>query len=86
VAYEALLSGQLQGYDDPVVCTYDTTRFGGPIVVDVLRTHPVAIIGGVGQENPFFAPPAEFMVGTFPTEETPEALKMYAQSQTGGIA
>jgi hypothetical protein len=62
VAYEALLNGQLQGYDDPVVCTYDTTRFTGPIVVDVLRTHPVAIIGGVGRENPFFAPPAEFMV------------------------
>lgn len=37
-------------------------RFGGPIVVDVLRTHPVAIVGGVGHENPFFAPPAEFMV------------------------
>jgi hypothetical protein len=62
VAYEALLNGQLQGYDDPIICTYDTTKFAGPTVLDVLRTHPVAVIGGVPGENPFFAPPAEFLV------------------------
>jgi len=30
-------------------------------VVDIMRTHPMIIIGGVLQENPFFVPPDEFL-------------------------
>ena len=44
-----------------VVCTYDLTRFGGDAVVDVMRTHPMVIMGGVLQENPFFVPPEQFV-------------------------
>ena len=62
VAYEARLNGQLQGYDDLIICMYDPTKFAGPTVLDVLRTHPMAVVGGVPRENPFFSPPAEFMV------------------------
>jgi hypothetical protein len=29
--------------------------------MDIMRTHPVVIIGGVLQENPFFVPPDEFL-------------------------
>ena len=29
--------------------------------MDVLRTHPMVIIGGVLQQNPFFVPPDEFL-------------------------
>ena len=29
--------------------------------MDILRTHPMAILGGVLQRNPFFVPPAEFL-------------------------
>jgi hypothetical protein len=29
--------------------------------MDVLRTHPMVIIGGLLQENPFFVPPDEFL-------------------------
>jgi hypothetical protein len=29
--------------------------------MDILRTHPMVIIGGVLQENPFFVPPAQFL-------------------------
>lgn len=29
--------------------------------MDILRTHPMAIIGGVLRENPFFVPPDEFL-------------------------
>jgi hypothetical protein len=46
---------------NPAICTYDLKRFRGDIVIDVMRTHPLAIIGGVLQENPFFAPPDEFL-------------------------
>jgi hypothetical protein len=29
--------------------------------MDILRTHPMVIISGVLQENPFFVPPEEFL-------------------------
>jgi len=45
----------------PVICTYDLTKFSGEIIVDVMRTHPMIIIGGILQENPFFIPPDEFL-------------------------
>jgi hypothetical protein len=57
--YEA--SANLVPCDDPVVCTYDLTRFTADIVIDVIRTHPLTIIGGILQENPFFVPPDEFL-------------------------
>jgi hypothetical protein len=36
-------------------------RFGANVVMDVLRTHPMVIIGGILQQNPFFVPPDEFL-------------------------
>jgi hypothetical protein len=47
--------------EDPVICIYDLARFGGDVVVDIMRTHPMIIIGGILQENPFFVPPDEFL-------------------------
>jgi hypothetical protein len=61
VEYEARLNDVLPSYDDPVICTYDANLLNGTIAVDILRTHPVAIIGGRLYENPFFLPPAEFL-------------------------
>jgi hypothetical protein len=29
--------------------------------MDILRTHPMVVIAGVLQENPFFVPPDEFL-------------------------
>jgi hypothetical protein len=48
-------------YDDVLCCTYDLTRFGANIIMDILRTHPMVIIGGILQQNPFFVPPDEFL-------------------------
>ena len=47
--------------DDLVVCAYDLTKFGAGVMMDVLRTHPLVIIGGFLQENPFFVPPDELL-------------------------
>ena len=44
-----------------VVCAYDLTKFGAGVMMDLLRTHPLVIIGGYLQENPFFVPPDEFL-------------------------
>jgi hypothetical protein len=61
VEYEARLNHILPKYDDVVVCTYDLTRFGAGVVLDALRTHPMVIIGGILQENPFYMEPDEFL-------------------------
>jgi hypothetical protein len=61
VEFETRVNHILPKNDDLVVCAYDLTKFGGAIVVDILRTHPMVIIGGMLQENPFFVPPAEFL-------------------------
>jgi hypothetical protein len=46
---------------DLVICAYDVGRFNGDIVVDLIRTHPMILIGGIVQENPFYIPPEEFV-------------------------
>jgi MerR family transcriptional regulator, light-induced transcriptional regulator len=61
VEYEARMSDQLPGFDDPVVCVYDRSRFGGSTVVDLLRAHPVSVVDGALFENPFFGPSFPFV-------------------------
>jgi hypothetical protein len=61
VEYEARLNHILPQYDDVVVCTYDLNRFSASTVMDILRTHPQVIVGGVLQQNPFFVPPDQFL-------------------------
>ena len=61
VEYEARLNYVLPQCKDPVICTYDLAKFGGNVLVDIIRTHPMIIMGGVVQENPFFVPPDEFL-------------------------
>ena len=46
---------------DTFICCYDLARFGGDIVIDAIRTHPMVIIGGILQHNPFFVPPDELL-------------------------
>jgi hypothetical protein len=29
--------------------------------MDIMRTHPMVIVGGLLRENPFFVPPDEFL-------------------------
>lgn len=54
VEYEARLNQALPKQHAPVVCTYDLSKFDASVVIDIMRTHPMVIIGGILQENPFF--------------------------------
>ncbi len=59
--YETRLNQFLPEYRDPVVCCYDLSRFDASVVIDIMRTHPMVIIGGILQENPFYVPPEEML-------------------------
>lgn len=61
VEYESRLNEVTARFDDVVVCTYDLNRFSATVVMDVLRTHPQVIVGGILQENPFYVPPERFL-------------------------
>jgi hypothetical protein len=62
IEFETKLNYLTPNRDDPVICAYDLTRFGASVVMDALRTHPLVIIGGLLQENPFFIPPDQFLL------------------------
>jgi hypothetical protein len=61
VEFESRVNHVWRRHDDAVICVYDLAKFGGDTVVDIMRTHPMIIIGGILQQNPFFVPPEEFL-------------------------
>lgn len=61
VEFEARVNDVWRRHDDAVICVYDLAKIGGDTVVDIMRTHPMIIIGGILQQNPFFVPPEEFL-------------------------
>ena len=61
VEYETRLNYILPKYDDVVVCTCDLMKFSASVVMDILRTHPQVIVGGILRANPYYMPPEEFL-------------------------
>jgi len=60
--YETRINYVLPKYEDPVICTYDLTRVRSTVAMDIMRTHPVVIMGGLLHDNPFFVPPDQFLL------------------------
>ena len=46
---------------DPVICIYDLSKHSAAFIMDIMRTHPMIIIGGTLQLNPFYVPPDQFL-------------------------
>jgi hypothetical protein len=61
VEFESRVNDVWLRHEDAVICTYNLAKFGGDTVIDMMRTHPMVIIGGILQENPFFVPPDVFL-------------------------
>lgn len=59
--YEAEVNEVLARNEQPAVCVYDVAKLSGAMMMDLLRTHPLTLIGGAVQENPFFTPPEEML-------------------------
>jgi MEDS: MEthanogen/methylotroph, DcmR Sensory domain len=60
--YETRVNHVIPEYEDTVICTYDLTKFGAGVVIHALRTHPLVIIGGLLQENPFYVSPEQLLI------------------------
>jgi hypothetical protein len=61
VEFESRVNDVWRRHDDAVICVYDLAKFGGDTVIDIMRAHPMIIIGGILQQNPFFVAPEEFL-------------------------
>src|SRR6202453_2013257 len=61
IEFESRVNDVWRRHDDAVICTYHLSKFGGETVIDIMRTHPMIIIGGILQRNPFFVPPEDFL-------------------------
>ena len=61
VEYESRFNHVVEKVADPVICVYDLTKFDAAIMIDILRTHPMVVIGGQLHENPFYVPTERFL-------------------------
>jgi len=61
IEFESRVNRVWEHHHDAVICTYHLGKFGGDTVIDIMRTHPMVIIGGILHRNPFFVPPGEFL-------------------------
>ena len=61
MAYESRLNYFFPGKPWISICLYNITKFSGSMIVNVLRTHPYTISGGVITQNPYFMNPDEWL-------------------------
>jgi hypothetical protein len=61
IEFESRVNDVWSRHDDAVICTYNLKKFGGDAVIDILRTHPMGIVGGILHQNPFYIPPDVFL-------------------------
>jgi hypothetical protein len=61
IGYESELNRFVQQHPVVVMCLYNLEVLGGNILVDLMKTHPKLILGGMLIENPHFLSPDEFL-------------------------
>ncbi len=59
--YESELNRIIGSYPQIVLCLYDLTRCDGEMVLDVLKTHPKVMLGGMVIDNPYYLEPDDFL-------------------------
>lgn len=64
--YESALNRVMGNVPQVNVCLYDLNRCNGQLVMDVLKTHPKAMIGPMVVDNPFYIHPDEFLAERAP--------------------
>ncbi len=61
VEYEARFNHIWPKTNNVYVCVYDANRFSAETMMQMMRTHPFAIIDGIMLKNEFYVPPDEFL-------------------------
>lgn len=61
IEYEAKLSYYVRDHDVRILCQYHRNRFSPQLILDIIRTHPVVVYGGIICQNPYYVPPDELL-------------------------
>jgi signal transduction histidine kinase len=61
IEYEAKLNLFVRDNNVRLLCQYNRNRFSPELILNVIRTHPVVVYGGITCENPYYVPPDEFL-------------------------
>ena len=61
MGYESELNRIMSNFPQVNLCLYDLTRCSGDLLMDVLKTHPKALLGGMVIDNPYYLDPDEFL-------------------------
>ena len=61
IEYEAKLNDFFPGSKALAVCQYDRNQFSPEILLNILKTHPIAVIGTEICDNPFYVPAKAFL-------------------------
>ena len=69
MAYESRLNYFIPGKPWISICLYNITKFDGATIMNVLRTHPYTLNGGVITENPYYQDPDVWL-----SENSPQFL------------
>lgn len=54
--FESRVNEVLERTGQIAICVYDQAKISGALMMDILRSHPLVLIGSVIQENPFYTP------------------------------
>jgi len=61
IGYESELNRIMSNFPQVNLCLYDLTRCSGDLIMNVLKTHPKALLGGMVIDNPYCLGPDEFL-------------------------
>jgi hypothetical protein len=72
-AYESRLNYFVQDRTVISLCLYNISKISGEVIMNVLRTHPFTINGGVITVNPFYEEPDKWLAKNAPQFLSKEA-------------
>lgn len=61
IEFEARVNEVLSRTKQLAICVYDSSKISGALMMDIMRSHPLTLIGNVIHENPFYTPPEELV-------------------------
>ena len=59
--WEALYDDLSEDWDILALCQFDLTQFGGDVVMDALRSHPLVVMGNMVIDCPLHQDPKELL-------------------------
>ncbi|MFC7504119.1 MEDS domain-containing protein [Nocardioides sp. CPCC 206347] len=82
ISYEAEINRIMRDFPQINLCLYDLNRCSGEVVMDVLKTHPKALLGGMVIDNPYYID-ADELISSQPSQASPAPEMADAQTAAG---